>query len=140
MLRLADAPYTNARGAALLAAADRMVGADGPYRIGFNEVAAGVAMSVAAVELVRYRLAMPWFESMVRGEVFDPPGAVTAGLLDELASDPVGAALEAAEQLAELDARAFGVTKRAARRPTAELIAAALDRSESRGRPDRDDS
>jgi enoyl-CoA hydratase len=119
-------------GAALLLVADRRIGVDGPYQVGFSEVAAGVALSAAAVELVRYRLPMPFFESIVTGEVFTPAGAVVGGLHDELAEDPHAAGLAAAVRLAALDPQAFAATKRAARRHAAAAIEAAIVRSESR--------
>jgi enoyl-CoA hydratase len=122
-----------AAGAALLLAADRRLGSMGAYRIGFSEVAAGLALSAAAVELVRYRLAMPWFESILTGSVFDPEGAAAAGFLDDVVEDAVGAALAEAARLATLDPRAFAVTKRTARRDAAHRIGDALDRSRSRG-------
>lgn len=120
-----------AAGAAVLLAADRRIGVDGPYKIGFNEVAAGVALSNAAVELARYRLPMPAFESIVVGDVFTPTSAIAAGLLDELADDPRTTAIDAATRLATLDRHAFAATKRAARHHAATVIAAALDRSEA---------
>jgi enoyl-CoA hydratase len=125
-----------AGGAALLLAADRRIGTDGAFRIGFNEVAAGVALSAAAVELVRYRLAMPWFESIVTGAVFDPPGAIAVGILDELADDAVDRAVEVASGLAALDPGAFATTKRYARHDAARRIGALVERSRSRGAAD----
>jgi enoyl-CoA hydratase len=118
-----------AGGAALLLAADRRIGTDGPFRIGFNEVASGFALSHAAVELIRYRLPMPWFETIVTGSTCDPVSAVAWGLLDAVVADPVGTAVEAATELAALEPRAFAVVKQSARRDAAHRVAAALDRS-----------
>ncbi len=122
-----------AGGAALLLAADRRVALEGDWKIGFNEVAAGVPLSGAFVELCRYRMAMPWFESIVVGTVFDPVEAVTAGLVDEVAGDPLAAALETAEKFATFNRRAFSATKTFARRPAAASMSALLDASEARG-------
>jgi enoyl-CoA hydratase len=54
-----------AAGAALLLAADRRIGIDGSFRLGFNEVTMGASISAATVELARYRMPMPWFESLI---------------------------------------------------------------------------
>jgi enoyl-CoA hydratase len=121
-----------AGGAALLLAADRRVGVAGAYRLGFSEVASGVALSQAAVELIRYRLPMPWFETIVTGTTCDPEGAVSWGLLDAVVADPIGTAVDTAAELAALDAEAFSAMKHAARRDAAARIVAALERSRAR--------
>jgi enoyl-CoA hydratase len=117
-----------AGGAALLLVADRRIGIDGPYRVGFSEVDTGVALSAAAIELGRYRLPMPFFESMVSGEVFSPARATHAGLLDELADDPVEEARATAARFATLN-HAFASTKKLARQHAATSIRSALDSS-----------
>jgi enoyl-CoA hydratase len=71
-----------AAGAALLLAADRRVGVDGPFKLGFNEASIGVTISGATVELARYRMPMPYFESVASGDTFSPRLAQSAGLLD----------------------------------------------------------
>jgi enoyl-CoA hydratase len=124
-----------AGGAALLVAADRRVGVTGPYRLGFSEVARGMALSQAAVELIRYRLPMPWFETIVTGTTCDPDTAVTWGLLDAVVTDPVGAAVDTATELAALDARAFATMKRFTRQDATARIEAALERSRDRRGP-----
>jgi enoyl-CoA hydratase len=76
-----------AAGAALLLAADRRIGLSGPFKLGFNEASLGVSISPVTVELARYRMPMPWFESLITGETFSPSDAQGAGLLDAVASD-----------------------------------------------------
>jgi enoyl-CoA hydratase len=121
-----------AGGAALLIAADRRIGTAGAYKLGFNEVAAGVALSPAAMELTRYGLAMPWYETTVSGTVFDPAGALVVGLLDEVVDDALPVAIAAAKALGSLDRHAFATTKHFARRHAARAITDALDRSAAR--------
>ena len=115
-------------GAALLAVADRRVGIEGPYKIGFNEAAAGVPMSTATMELARYRMPMPWFESVVTGTVFDPEGAVAAGLLDAVVRQDalMAAALDEAERMSRVDPATFADMKLRARRDAADRMRAGL--------------
>ena len=54
-----------AAGAALLLVADRRIGIGGRFKLGFNEAAIGVPISGVTVELARYRMPMPWFESLI---------------------------------------------------------------------------
>jgi enoyl-CoA hydratase len=99
------------------------------FKIGFNETAAGVSMSAASVELVRYRMPMPWFESIVTGTLFEPPTARTAGLLDQVVEREavMETALAEAARLQGLSAKALAGTKRLARKDAAARIRAALD-------------
>ena len=102
--------HAMAAGAALLLAADRRLGVDGPYKLGFNEVSMGVAISAATVELARYRMPMPYFESVVSGTTFPPHGAVAAGLLDRVVEDDatlVTESMEAARSLAAVSRPVF---------------------------------
>ena len=70
-------------GAFLLMAADARLGADGPYRLGLNEVRIGLTLPWFAVVLARYRLTPAHFDhAAVTGEMFDPRTAREAGLLD----------------------------------------------------------
>ncbi len=68
-----------AAGAALLLAGDRRIGVDGPFKLGFNEASLGVSISAATVELARYRMPMPWFESIASGDTFSPREARVPG-------------------------------------------------------------
>ena len=115
-------------GAGLLTSADWRVGARGPFRLGFTEVAIGFALSAATLEMVRYRMAPNVFESVVRGDTFEPEPAMAAGLLDELAEpDQVEAvAMEAAIRLAALSREAYVTAKQRARRPAIEAVRQAI--------------
>jgi enoyl-CoA hydratase len=107
-----------AAGAALLLVADRRIGIEGRFKLGFNEAAIGVPISGVTVELARYRMPMPWFESLISGQIFDPEHAVLAGLLDSVALDEeglAGGAEQLAQQLAKVDPAVFRHMKRLAR-------------------------
>jgi enoyl-CoA hydratase len=107
-----------AMGSFLLLSGDYRIGADGPYRITANEVAIGLTMPHAAVEICRQRLAPAHFNrAVILAEVYSPAGAVTAGFLDEVTSpsEVLAAAGAKAAALASLDAGAHAATKLRAR-------------------------
>ena len=103
-----------AMGAFLLLAGDHRVGAAGPYKITANEVAIGVTMPRAAVELCRQRLAPAHFHrATILAELYQPDSAVAAGFLDRVC-DPAGfwdAVEGTAGELAKLDLDAHQATK-----------------------------
>jgi len=101
-------------GAFLLMAADTRVGADGPFKLGLNEVRIGLTLPWFAIVLARHRLTPAHFDhAAVTGVMFDPPGAREAGLLDAVvAPDQIETvAAAAAEELAAVDRRAHAATK-----------------------------
>jgi enoyl-CoA hydratase len=107
-----------AMGSFLVLSADYRVGVTGAFRITANEVAIGLTMPRAAIEICRQRLAPAHFNRAVMlAEVFSPEGAVGAGFLDELVppSELGSAATEAALRLADLDLAAHHSTKLRAR-------------------------
>jgi enoyl-CoA hydratase len=110
-----------AAGAALLLAGDRRIGLNGPFKLGFNEATLGVSISAVTVELARYRMPMPWFESIVSGDTFAPPDARIAGFLDHVVDDDAELtreALAAAEALGRIPSHTFHEMRRLARGPT----------------------
>jgi enoyl-CoA hydratase len=114
-----------AAGAALLLAADRRVGLDGPFKIGFNEASIGVTISGATVELARYRMPMPYFESVASGDTFSPPLAQSAGLLDMVVAESKQlheASLALAESLARVPRETFLAMRRLTRGATTDAI------------------
>jgi enoyl-CoA hydratase len=120
-----------AAGAALLLAADRRIGLDGPFNLGFTEAKLGVSLSPATVELARYRMPMPWFESLVSGDTFSPHEAQRAGLLDEVVRDGnrfAELSRTVAEQLSAIPRHAFLELRRLARAPTTAVMHAELQR------------
>ncbi len=114
-----------AAGAALLLAVDRRVGIDGPFKLGFNEVTIGASISAATVELARYRMPMPWFESLVSGETFTPRQAQDAGLLDVVVESEEHLLEQAhtlCDQLGKIPVQVFREMRHAARGATADRI------------------
>lgn len=117
-----------AMGVFLLLSADYRIGVAGPFRITANEVAIGLTMPQAAIELCQARLtpAASW-RAVTLAEVYSPEDAVAAGFLDRVVD---GTGLEssvtaATDWFARLDRRAHVATKLRARRALAESVMAA---------------
>lgn len=120
-----------AMGGILTVCGDLRVGADGPFKIGLNEVAIGMPVPRFAVELCRDRLSPAWFTRCVQhARICSPTEAVEAGFLDEVV-DPTAVATRAAElahQLAEtVHPTPFRVTRRNVRGALAERLRTELD-------------
>ncbi len=101
-------------GAFLLMAVDTRIGANGPFKLGLNEVRIGLTLPRFAIVLARHRLTPAHFDhAAVTGVMFDPPGAREAGLLDAVvAPDQIETvAAAAAGDLAAVDRRAHAATK-----------------------------
>jgi enoyl-CoA hydratase len=118
--------HSLAMGAVLMCCADHRVGADGNFKIGFNEVAIGLPMPEFAVEIARERLTTPAFhQSISLAKIYDPAGALAAGFLDEVV-DPAEVetrAVEDATQLAGyLNLNAFEITRKSMRGEAAERL------------------
>jgi enoyl-CoA hydratase len=117
-------------GAFLLMAADTRLGADGPYKLGLNEVRIGLTLPWFAVVVARHRLSPAHFDhAAVTGTMFDPPAAREAGLLDAVVdAEELGAAAQAAaDDLASLDRAAHAATKLRARREVLTELRAAIE-------------
>ena len=128
---LACTGHAIAMGSFLLLAADHRVGAEGPFKVHANEVAIGLTMPRAGVELCRQRLAPAHFHrAVILAQAYDPAMAVEAGFLDELVSlDALEArACELARGFGELHARAHRDTKRRARHDTLAKLRASIRR------------
>ena len=111
-----------AKGAFLLLAADYRVGVQGKFKIGLNEVAIGMTMHYAGVELARGRLAPVFFNrSVVLAEMVSPDDAVIAGFLDKVVDESVFTQTVSAmaQMMTKLDMKAHHLTKLKAR---AELL------------------
>lgn len=101
-------------GAFLMLAADVRFGADGPYRIGMNEVAIRIVPPRFAIEIARQRLTATAFHRViVTGEMLSPTDAAAAGFLDHVvpAAELLPAAREAVRALSQLDMASHGATK-----------------------------
>lgn len=123
-----------AMGAFLLLAVDHRVGAAGDHRIGANEVAIGLTVPAAGVELCRRRLTPAYFQrAVINAEIFDPATAARAGFLDEVV--PPERLLETAgavaRRLAGLDRTAHAATKLRARSGTLAALRRAIASDEA---------
>jgi len=119
-----------AMGVFLLLSGDYRVGITGPYKITANEVAIGLTMPRAAVEICRQRLTPAHFNrAVVLAETFTPADAVAAGFLDRTveAASVHEVARGVAAQLATLDRSAHETTKRRARAQALSAIRSAID-------------
>jgi enoyl-CoA hydratase len=119
-----------AMGGILLCCADVRVGADGPFKLGLNEVAIGMPVPRFAVELCRDRLSKRSFTAALQlAHVHDPAEALSAGFLDEVvAPDEVeGRAVTIAAELAgRLHVGPFRQTRRTMRGDLTERLRAEL--------------
>lgn len=111
---IACSGHAVAKGAFLLLSADLRIGVEGPYKIGLNEVAIGMTMHHAGIEIARARLAPVYFNrSVINAEMFTPESAVAAGFLDIIV--PEDQLMERAEseaaKLAQLNLKAHKQTK-----------------------------
>jgi enoyl-CoA hydratase len=117
-------------GAFLLMAADARIGADGPFKLGLNEVRIGLTLPWFAIVLARHRLSPAHFDrAAVTGTMFDPAGAREAGLLDTVvdAHELDASARAVAEDLATVDRAAHAATKRRARQDVLAELRAAIE-------------
>lgn len=121
-----------AMGAILLCCADVRIGADGPYKLGLNEVAIGMPVPAFAVGICQTRLTVSSFTRAIQlAHIHDPTEAVAAGFLDELVVDDEvrdRAVATAAELGERLHAGPFRTTRRTVRSATAEQLRVDLDR------------
>ena len=119
-----------AAGALMLLAADRRLCAEGPYKVGLNEVAIGLRLPIFAVELARERLSKRHFTAATTfARIYDPAGACAAGYGDDVLPEAelYDRALAEAAEAAKLSADAFADTKAPARQPLADRILETLD-------------
>jgi len=119
-----------AMGAFLVLSGDYRIGASGPYKITANEVAIGITMPLAAVEICRQRLTPAAFNrAVVIADVFAPEDALMAGFLDRVvpAAELTDAAAAVAAQLSGLDLGAHAATKLRARRQAGIALREAID-------------
>lgn len=115
-----------AGGCVLAQLGDLRIGERGPFRIGVNEVELGLPFPASMLRLFQERMgARDAYRVTATARLFDPGGALAAGLLDELADDAVAAALDVAEELGRLPAGAFATNKSYARAPVLREISEA---------------
>lgn len=120
-----------AMGVFLLLSGDYRIGVAGAaHKITANEVAIGLTMPRAAVEICRQKLTPTHFQRAVNlAEPFSPDTAVDAGFLDTVvpAAELLDTARTAAGLLGRLDLAAHAATKLRAREQTLAALRAAID-------------
>ena len=119
-----------AAGSFLPLAADLRIGAEGPFKLGLNEVQIGLTVPLFVVELARQRLSPAEFNrALVTAHMYDPGEAVAAGFLDRVvpAAELGIASREAAERLAGLNAEAHRATKLRVRASALEAVRAGIN-------------
>lgn len=123
---LAVSGHAMAMGALLLLSADYRIGIRGNFKIGLNEVAIGMTLPYFGVELARDRLSARHVNQAVDlAMLYDAPGAVEAGYLDEAVEgeELLARATALAELLSQINMEAHRQTKKRVR----EHLYAALD-------------
>lgn len=126
----ASTGHALAGGALVLLCSDLRIGAEGPYRIGLNEVQIGLPVPVLAMELARDRLEETELtKATLLATIYDPPGARKAGYLDEVVAPDLlmTRAKEVATQLSSLGRTPFEATKVRLRKRTIDHIYGSLE-------------
>jgi enoyl-CoA hydratase len=114
-----------AKGAFILLSVDYRIGIEGDFKLGLNEVAIGMTMHHAGIEIARHRLSPAHFyRSVINAEIFSPKGAVEAGFLDETVAPEQlrERANEVAQQFGKLNMKAHEQTKRKTKAGYLELL------------------
>jgi enoyl-CoA hydratase len=117
-------------GAFLLLACDVRLGVDGPFQIGFNEVAIGIPVPTFGLELGRHRLQPPFLHrTALTGEMFGPQDAVSAGFLDRLVSTTnlSESAHSVARTMSQVNLAAFANTKMRLKQAVVSAVRRAID-------------
>jgi enoyl-CoA hydratase len=117
-------------GAFLMLAADIRIGADGPFRIGLNEVAIGIAVPSFGLELARQRLLPAYFNrTALTGEMYAPQEARVAGFLDRVVPAPelLATANDVAAALTKIHLPSHALTKSRVRGDAVRAVRAAID-------------
>ncbi|TXH05916.1 MAG: crotonase/enoyl-CoA hydratase family protein [Nevskiaceae bacterium] len=127
---IACSGHALAMGAFLLLSGDFSVGAAGAFKIGANEVAIGLSMPHAAVEICRARLAPAHFlRAMMTSEIYRPEEAVAAGFLDRVVpeAEVLSEARAVAARFTQLNMNAYRETKQRVRAPLLAALNGAME-------------
>ncbi|MFT7009900.1 MAG: enoyl-CoA hydratase [Colwellia sp.] len=119
-----------AKGAFLLLSCDIRIGSKGPFKIGLNEVAIGMTMHQAGIELARNRVPINYLtRSVITAELFSPETAVLAGFLDTVVEPEqlMKTAITMANQMLTLNMTAYHGTKLKERKEILSALDAAIE-------------
>lgn len=115
---MASSGHALAGGALFMLTGDVRLLAEGAYKVGLNEVQIGMPVPILAMELARDRL-QPQFltRATLFAEIVDPAGALEAGWVDAVVSEPAlsASATGYAKKLGQLPREAYAKTKLALR-------------------------
>jgi len=126
---IACSGHALAMGAVLLVAADLRIAAAGDFKIGFNEVAIGMATPLFLAELARERLSKRHLQrATVQAEIYTPEAALDVGFFDRVVApeDLLDNALEESKRLAQLPRAAYVRTRGILRGEVLDRIEASL--------------
>lgn len=118
--------HSPAGGTVIALYADHRVMAEGPFRIGLNEVQVGLPVPQVLLRALTFLCGERHAARLaVGGLLVDPPEALRVGLIDEIApaADVVPRVLAWAKELATRPPTALRLTRALARRPLAEAFA-----------------
>ncbi|AZQ84318.1 crotonase/enoyl-CoA hydratase family protein [Colwellia sp. Arc7-635] len=119
-----------AKGAFLLLSCDHRIGSLGQFKIGLNEVAIGMTMHQAGIEIARNRLPINYLSrSVINAELFSPETAAVAGFLDTLVEPEqlMETAKSVAKQMLTLNMKAHHGTKLKERKDILVALDAAIE-------------
>lgn len=119
-----------AKGAFLLLSCDYRIGSAGAFKIGLNEVAIGITMHQAGIELARNRVPINYLtRSVINAELFEPETATLAGFLDTVVEPQqlMETALATAKQMKNLNLAAHKGTKLKERKEILNALEAAIE-------------
>jgi len=114
-----------AAGVLLCATGDLRIGVRGSFQIGLNELTKSMPVPIFAQELARDRLDPRHLTiATLGGRIYDPPGALQVGWLDEVvgAHELEARVMEAAREFTRLSGVAFATTKRTLRHQTIDHV------------------
>ncbi len=112
---IASSGHGIAAGGLLMLSADYRIGAEGTALYGLNESAIGMVMPHYGLELALHKIDNKYLDASFAGaQLFDSATAVKAGYLDEVvpADQLMTTAMEKAQAMQKLDAKAFAGNKR----------------------------
>lgn len=119
-----------AKGAFLLLSCDHRIGSLGQFKIGLNEVAIGMTMHQAGIEIARNRLPINYLtRAVINAELFSPETAAVAGFLDTLVEPEqlMETAKSVAKQMLTLNMKAHHGTKLKERKAVLAALDAAIE-------------
>ncbi|MCD8401221.1 crotonase/enoyl-CoA hydratase family protein [Tenacibaculum finnmarkense] len=125
-----------AKGAFLLLSTDYRLGAEGNFKIGFNEVLIGMTMHNAGVQIAKARLTPNYVNRSVNNaEMYSPKDAVTAGFLDKIVPENqvLPTAIKIAEMFVKLNLKAHHQTKLKVRKTALRSLKKAIKKDAENG-------